>query len=118
RPSPLRSSAAIFLLMPPSEAVPSEAVAARLEAENTKLRKINRVLMDRVERDMDAQGGNAYSLFQTAITLEGRISERTAQLTDLTHRLMHEISERRQAEAALQVAKVEAERANLSKTRF
>jgi len=67
---------------------------AILEEENRKLRKINQVLMDRVERDMDAQGGNAYSLFQTAITLEGKVSERTSQLTELTRRLMHEISER------------------------
>ena len=67
---------------------------------------------------MDAQSGNAFSLFQTAITLESRVSERTAELTRLTHRLMHEISERRAAEDALQVAKIEAEQANLSKTKF
>jgi len=88
------------------------------EAELRKLRKINQVLMDRVERDMDAQGGNAFSLFQTAITLEGRVSERTAELTRLTQRLMHEIAERREAEAALSLAKAEAEQANLGKTRF
>ena len=97
---------------------PNADALARLEADNRKLRKINQVLMDRVERDMNVQGGNAFSLFQTAITLEGKISERTAELSDLTHRLMHEISERRQAELALLSAKGEAERANLSKTKF
>jgi two-component system, sensor histidine kinase len=89
-----------------------------VEDQNRKLRKINRVLMERVERDMEAQGGNAFSLFQTAIMLESRVSERTAELTRLTHRLMHEISERRAAEDALRVAKTEAEQANLSKTKF
>ena len=89
-----------------------------LAEENRKLRKINRVLMNRVEREMDAQGGTAFSLFQTAITLENRISERTAELTRLTHRLMQEISERRAAEEAMRAAKAEAEQANLSKTKF
>ncbi|MBV8577094.1 MAG: response regulator [Acetobacteraceae bacterium] len=95
-----------------------DASRASLEEENRKLRKITRVLMDRVERDADSQGGNAFSLFQTAITLEGRVSERTAELTRLTHRLMHEISERRAIEEALRTAKIEAEEANLSKTKF
>ncbi|MBV8092358.1 MAG: response regulator [Acetobacteraceae bacterium] len=90
----------------------------RLEEENRKLRRINKVLMDRMERDADAQRGNAYSLFQTAITLESKVAERTTELTRLTHRLMHEISERRAAEEALKVAKAEAEQANLSKTKF
>lgn len=51
----------------------------RLKAENLKLRKINKVLMDRVERSTDWQG-NAFSLFQAAIVLEGRVEERTTQL--------------------------------------
>jgi signal transduction histidine kinase len=88
------------------------------ENELRKLRKINQVLMDRVERNMDAQGGDAFSLFQTAITLEGRVSERTSELTRLTQRLMHEISVRRETERALLEAKAEAEQANLGKTQF
>lgn len=52
---------------------------AALEQENAKLRRINRVLMERVERSMDFQGG-AFSLFQTAIVLEHKIRERTAEL--------------------------------------
>ena len=94
------------------------ATRADLEAELRKLRKINRVLMDRVERDVDAQGGNAYALFRTAVTLEAKVSERTAELTKLTHQMMHEISQRRLAEKALLAAKAEAEQANASKTRF
>lgn len=52
---------------------------AELERENAKLRKINKVLIDRVERSMDFQG-NAYSLFQTAIILENQVRDRTAEL--------------------------------------
>lgn len=88
------------------------------QSELIKLRKINSVLMDRVERDMDAHGGNAYALFRTAITLETQISERTSELTKLTHQLMHEVAQRRQAEKALLAAKAEAEQANLGKTKF
>ncbi|WP_448204023.1 NahK/ErcS family hybrid sensor histidine kinase/response regulator [Azospirillum sp. sgz302134] len=52
---------------------------AALERENAKLRRINQVLMDRVERSMDVQGG-AFSLFQTAIVLEQKVRERTLEL--------------------------------------
>ena len=91
---------------------------ALLEAENRKLRKINKVLMDRVERAFDTQADNGFSLFQTAITLESKVSQRTAELSALTQTLRREIFERREAEAALRIAKAEAEQANLSKTRF
>lgn len=101
--------------MPP-ESPPGDPTA--MEREIRKLRTINKVLMDRVERDMDLRGGNAYSLFQAAITLESKVGERTAELSSLTHRLMHEISERREAERLLTAAKAQAEQANLSKTRF
>jgi two-component system, sensor histidine kinase len=69
-------------------------------------------------RDMDAQAGNACSLFRTAITLETKISERTAELTRLTQQLQHEIAVRRRTEEALRIAKAEAEQANVGKTRF
>ncbi len=59
---------------------------AALERENAKLRKINRVLMERIERDMDLQG-NAFSLFQTAIVLEGKVRERTTALETALHDL-------------------------------
>ncbi len=99
-------------------AVVGEARLVLLEAENRKLRKINKVLMDRVERALDTQTDNGFSLFQTAITLESKVSQRTAELSTLTQTLRREIFERREAEAALRIAKAEAEQANLSKTRF
>ncbi len=51
----------------------------RLRREIAKLRKINAVLMERVERSTDWQG-NAFSMFQAAIVLEGRVEERSIQL--------------------------------------
>ncbi len=61
-------------------ATPSDIIRiAELERENAKLRKINKVLIDRVERSMDFQG-NAFSLFQTAIVLEARVRDRTTEL--------------------------------------
>ncbi len=75
-----------------------------------KLFKINAVLMDRVERSMDQQG-NAFSLFQTAIGLEAKVRSRTEDLTSVLHRL-------ERSNKALVIAKEDAERANLSKTRF
>ncbi|GJE17931.1 ATP-binding response regulator [Methylobacterium marchantiae] len=75
-----------------------------------KLERINAALMAHVERTMDQQGG-AYSLFQTAIMLEGRVRSRTEELTGLMHSLEH-------SNSALVAAKEEAETANRSKTRF
>lgn len=60
--------------------------APELERENAKLRKINRVLMDRVERSMDHQG-NAFALFQTAIVLENKVTERTLALAEALREL-------------------------------
>ncbi len=70
---------------------------AALEAENVKLRRINAALIDRVERATDLQG-NAFSLFETAISLEGKIRERTADLEQALGALA-------QSNAALAVAK-------------
>jgi two-component system, sensor histidine kinase len=53
---------------------------AELEDENATLTAVNEKLMDRVERDMDMQG-NSFSLFQTAISLESTVQQRTAALT-------------------------------------
>ncbi len=83
-----------------------EALAQRVE----KLERINASLMAHVERAMDQQGG-AYSLFQTAITLEGRVRARTEELTALMHSL-------ERSNEAYKAAKEEAENANRSKTRF
>ena len=91
---------------PPSEPDTVESLNRRV----TKLERINGALMAHVERTMDQQGG-AYSLFQTAIMLEGRVRARTVELTALMHSL-------ERSNEALQAAKEEAETANRSKTRF
>jgi two-component system, sensor histidine kinase and response regulator len=65
----------------PDPAAPMAAPAqiAELEAQIARLGKINRVLMDRVERSMNSQG-SAFGVFQTAILLENKVRERTAAL--------------------------------------
>ncbi|MCV0396489.1 MAG: hybrid sensor histidine kinase/response regulator [Rhizobiaceae bacterium] len=75
-----------------------------------RLKRINAALMGRVERSMDQQG-SAFTLFQTAITLDRRIRQRTDELTQTLRRL-------EQSNRELAVAKETAEQANLSKTRF
>lgn len=75
-----------------------------------KLKKINAALVGRVERSMDQQG-NAFSLFQTAISLENRVRTRTEELHSTLRRL-------EQSNIDLIAAKENAELANLSKTRF
>jgi len=79
-------------------------------ADVARLRKINAALISRVERSMDQQG-NAFSLFQTAIGLEGRVRSRTEELRAALHRI-------EESNLKLVEAKESAELANLSKTRF
>ncbi|MGX7705349.1 ATP-binding response regulator [Methylobacterium sp. Gmos1] len=83
---------------------------AALHRRIAKLERINAALMSQVERTMD-QRGSAYSLFQTAITLEGQVRSRTEELTALMRSL-------ERTNQDLTAAKEEAERANRSKTRF
>lgn len=92
-------------------------VLALLRQENARLSKTIEVLMERVERDVDRQG-DAFTLFQTAITLEETVRERTRALKVLNDRLMSELQERERVEEALRVAKAQAEEANASKTKF
>ncbi len=75
-----------------------------------RLRRINQALMNRVESQLDQQG-NSFSLFQTALSLEGQVKRRTDELTGAMHRL-----EKINDELAL--AKEAAEIANQSKTSF
>ena len=84
---------------------PDQQRIAELERENAKLRKINKVLMDRVERSMDFQG-NAFSLFQTAIVLESRVHDRTVELENALRELA-------KTNRALSQAKEEAETARI-----
>lgn len=75
-----------------------------------RLKKINAALLKRVEQSMDQQG-SAFALFQTAITLEGRVRARTEELHSALRRL-------EAANLDLVDAKEAAEQANLSKTKF
>ena len=75
-----------------------------------RLMRINDALISRVERSMDQQG-NAFSLFQTAINLEGRVRKHTEELRGAMRRL-------EQSNVELATAKEAAEQANISKTRF
>ncbi len=60
----------------------------------------------------------AQQLQEAKQSLERRVAERTAELTELNRKLRQEIFERSAIEEALRLAKAEAEDANLSKTRF
>lgn len=80
------------------------------DAEIQKLRKINKVLVDRVERSMDQQG-LGFSLFQTAINLESQIDRRTSELTSTLASL-------NRANHELETAKNLAEKANLNKSQL
>ena len=94
-----------------------DPTADALVRENEKLRKINRVLMERVERSTDAQG-NAFSLFQAAITLEKMVQQRTGELQKINAHLRREIIERAEVEDALEASRRDADRAHASKTKF
>ncbi|RBW49398.1 NahK/ErcS family hybrid sensor histidine kinase/response regulator [Marinobacter sp. F3R11] len=69
-------------------------------------------------RDITDRRKTALALEQAYGSLERRVKERTAALTDANSQLRTEIEERAAAEARLRDAKREAEQANLSKTKF
>ncbi|MGB8816383.1 MAG: ATP-binding protein [Rhizobiaceae bacterium] len=81
-----------------------------LVSDINRLKRINEALIARVERSMDQQG-NAFTLFQTAINLDGRVRAKTDELKQTLRRL-------EQSNRDLSVAKEAAETANASKTRF
>jgi signal transduction histidine kinase/CheY-like chemotaxis protein/HPt (histidine-containing phosphotransfer) domain-containing protein len=81
-----------------------------LEAENRRLHKINRALMERVERSMNLEDG-AFSLFQAAYSLEAKVRERTAALE-------HTMAELEQSNRALTRAKEAADAASRTKSEF
>jgi two-component system, sensor histidine kinase len=58
------------------------------------------------------------ALAQAYQHLEQRVQDRTSELTELNGQLRQEIDERRQMESRLREAKLEAEKANHSKTKF
>jgi signal transduction histidine kinase len=63
-----------------------QAQLRAVEERNRQLVRINDVLMNRVERAIDEQGGS-FSLFQAAIALESQVRERTTALKDALGRL-------------------------------
>ena len=97
-------------MSPPLTVADVDPRVAELERQLAKLTKINTALMQRVERSMDQQA-NAYSLFQTAITLEGQVRVRTEELKSALSRLERTNDE-------LTGARDASERANRFKTRF
>lgn len=90
---------------------------AELRKENAALRKTVRTLITRVERAVDDQG-SPFSWFQAAAKLEETVRLRTEQYESLNTRLTRELESRREIELALKSAKLQAEEANASKTRF
>ncbi|ODN72227.1 sensor histidine kinase [Methylobrevis pamukkalensis] len=98
------------VVRPPESVTEIDDAEAALIRRVHKLERINAALMDRVERSMDVHG-NAYSLFQTAISLELQVKSRTEELTAVLHRL-------EATNEALRLAKEQAEQANAYKTRF
>ncbi len=83
---------------------------AELEEAHATLTAVNERLMDRVERDMDMQG-NSFSLFQTAISLESTVNQRTAALTEA----MREVEQRNRE---LKASNEAAEAASRAKSAF
>lgn len=75
-----------------------------------KLKRINDVLIDRIDRLEDSRS-SAWSMFQAAVALEQEVDARTRQL----ERALADLSERNRE---LAVARAAAEEANRSKTRF
>lgn len=81
-----------------------------LDQQNARLLKITEALIRRVERDTD-ETGNAYSLFQRAVALEGEVRARTQDL----QRTLGELS---LVNDKLEAATAIADEANRAKTRF
>lgn len=79
-------------MTPKADPDPDESEAAALREEIRKLRKINAALMDRVERSSD-MSTNAFSMFETAISLETLVRDRTSQLEDALGKLAHAIAD-------------------------
>jgi two-component system, sensor histidine kinase len=102
---------------PVKAAKASTPTLAALKRENAALRKTVRTLISRVERVVDDQG-SPFSWFQAAAKLEETVRLRTEQYESLNARLTRELESRREIELALKAAKLQAEEANASKTRF
>jgi signal transduction histidine kinase len=90
--------------------IPSAEYSAKLEKDLAALKKMNKVLMERVERSVNDTGG-AYSLFERNITLQRSVEARTRELDKINLELHRLIDEANRAQEA-------AEQANRSKGIF
>ncbi len=81
-----------------------------LEKKIERLERINRALMDRVERGMNLDEG-AFCLFQAATALEGEVRERTSALQAT-------LAELKGSNEELKVARDSADAANRAKSQF
>jgi signal transduction histidine kinase/CheY-like chemotaxis protein len=90
--------------------IPSAEYVAKLEKEVATQKKINTVLMNRVERSVNDSGG-AYSLFERNITLQRTVEDRTRELEQINLELHRLIGEANRAQDA-------AEQANRAKSSF
>ena len=68
-----------------------------LELELSKKEKIQKVLMDRVEKSINSSG-SAYTLFENNIILEETVEKRTEELRKANKGLLLEIENRRKVE--------------------
>ncbi len=93
-----------------------EARIAALALENEKLRRIRDSLMDRAEQRLSLN--SQFSFLEAGVVLGDEIAQWTADLNLLNTRLLQQVAQREEAEAALRVAKQVAEEANLAKSRF
>ncbi len=78
----------------------SLAKITQLEAEVARLRRVNEVLMNRVERSSDA-AGSSYSLFETNLLLQSKVARHVSKLTDVNRALQQEIASHRRTEEEL-----------------
>ena len=95
----------------------SQARIAELERQLAAQRKINQVLMDRVERSVDGSGA-AYSLFERNILLQQNVEQRTQELERKNHELQVLYRATAEAKAELARAKEQAEGASRTKGEF
>ncbi len=104
---------------PESDGAPvsAEQRMADLERKLEAQMKMNRVLMDRVERSVDGTG-EAYSLFERNIILQQSVEERTRELERKNDELQALYDETQRAREELALAKEEAEAANRTKSEF
>ncbi len=83
-----------------AEATELQDRLAQLEKQLAAQQKINRVLMDRVERSVDGSGA-AYSLFERNIVLQQSVEQRTRELERKNQELKHLFDTANEAQRAL-----------------